>query len=82
MLEQLLRKLKGFLSRLEIYLETEINGALRDIFIQTLVKLFEVFALVTKYCQESKKKPLRTIRNIVRRTSKKFRHRTRCLDTY
>lgn len=71
-LEKLLKQLGGFLSRLEVHLKFGINSAFRDIFVQTLVKLLEVLALVTKYLQEHKNSRSKNISIFLRRTSEDY----------
>lgn len=70
MLEKLLKQLGGFLARLEIHLKSGVDNAFKYIFVQTLIKLLEVLALVTKYWQEHKTSRSKTISAFLRRTSK------------
>lgn len=51
-IESLLLKIKGCLARYRIYLKPSLplNPALKNILVETLVQVFTVLAIVTKYC--------------------------------
>ncbi|KAI0032020.1 hypothetical protein K488DRAFT_70984 [Vararia minispora EC-137] len=72
-LDDLFRRLGVFLARLDIYLHSPsvLNTALKDIFIKTLVRLFTVLSIVTKYLEnnvEGTSSFKRLLRPVLRRT--------------
>ena len=71
-IESLLQKVQGYLTRVSVHLKPAIppDSAFLDILVNTLVYIFTVLALVTRYCTsaaESDSQLKKTLRPVYRR---------------